>query len=233
MRRVPIEEIFYSLQGEGKTVGLPAVFVRFAGCNLRCKWCDSKYTWEIDKDKLKLIDNIIEIIKKYPIPRIIFTGGEPLLYQEAIVDIMKEFLIGKFIPFFEIETNGTISTVDKFLFENINLWNISPKSPHSQSASHYTYRTEPVLLNKIDKIVENDNDYIVKFVVGSPNDILFVDGIIVKYRIPSWKVYIMPQGQTRKEYISNAKFVWEVCERTGYRFSPRLHIEIWDNKRKV
>ena len=111
-RKYPIIEIFHSIQGEGANIGIPATFIRFAGCNLRCSWCDTKYSWEIKPEYYKLIEEIVSEVKY---PTVILTGGEPTLYnlKPLVIAIKKhiEEVLGK-DPFICIETNGTMPIPD-------------------------------------------------------------------------------------------------------------------------
>src|SRR3989338_8409922 len=88
-----LNEVFYSIQGEGLNAGVPAIFVRFGNCNLKCSWCDTKYTWHPDfRDNYE--ENLPELfknIKKYQCKHIVITGGEPMLQQDAISAIRREF----------------------------------------------------------------------------------------------------------------------------------------------
>ncbi|MDD3045772.1 MAG: 7-carboxy-7-deazaguanine synthase QueE, partial [Candidatus Delongbacteria bacterium] len=118
-----LSEIFYSLQGEGPTVGRPAIFVRLSKCNRSCKGCDSPQKDRVEEvETSSVISRIQNYLKTYPNSRIIFTGGEPLLQPTAISEIMNG-LPGQL---FDIETNGTINNQEE-LFKRFNIMVISPK----------------------------------------------------------------------------------------------------------
>ena len=85
-----ISEIFYSLQGEGTHIGKPAIFIRLSGCHLRCSWCDTKYTWELKSGSQMSTTEIIKEIKKYPCQHLVITGGEPLIQQSAIKELLQK-----------------------------------------------------------------------------------------------------------------------------------------------
>lgn len=118
-----INEIFYSIQGEGYYTGTPAIFIRFSGCNITCSFCDT-----VHQDGTLMSDGeILEEIKKYPAKHVVITGGEPgLQITSALVEMIKS--IGKFV---QIETNGTIA-----LPSNINWVTCSPKGEHKVVLDH-------------------------------------------------------------------------------------------------
>ena len=108
-------EIFYSIEGEGIEIGRLEVFVRLSGCNLRCKWCDTKYAWEEGKEMS--VDEVIKEIKKYPCKSVSITGGEPLLQREEVFELVKKLKeMGYWI---QINTNGTI--FDERIFRLVDL----------------------------------------------------------------------------------------------------------------
>lgn len=129
-----INEIFYSIQGEGFHTGTPAVFIRFSGCNLKCSFCDTRHQ---DGKNMSLYE-IINEIKKYPNARmVILTGGEPSLFiNQAIIDAIKR--AGLYIA---IETNGTHE-----LPEGIDWITLSPKSSFTGGDS------APLVLNKCNEL---------------------------------------------------------------------------------
>jgi organic radical activating enzyme len=207
-------EIFYSLQGEGPNVGYPAVFVRLAGCNVRCEMCDSKYSWEEGKDMS--VDAVIKEITKYKAmimaPGLVITGGEPLVQQDEVIELCRR--MNGLARFINIETNGTIPVSDELVrYAKII---ISPKIGNLG-----------VEVGIHPKNVRNDVYY--KFVVKNISD---VDKITEKYyMLPQDKIYIMPEGT-----VSNSQLyekLWHICKQYGWILSPRLHILVWGNVRGV
>jgi 7-carboxy-7-deazaguanine synthase len=212
-------EIFRGFQGEGETVGQPRLFIRFNECNLSCYYCDSKMTWG-KGDKQLLIEDYKELLMKYK--KWCITGGEPLLKQTEIKEIMEIY-----DPvWIEIETNGTIIP-NTYLIQSINLWNISPKRQKDMSKNE---KTTPHLL-------ENKNllkDYIVKFVVENEEDWKFVEDIKNEFNIDNNKVWIMPKSIFNKEKDDLLRIeIYNKALELGYNFTPRLHVMLFGNKRGV
>lgn len=198
-----ISEIFYSIQGEGPSAGKPAVFLRFSGCNLKCKWCDTKYAWK--KGKEMTISQIIQKIKKYPCKHLVITGGEPLLQQDklkALLSKLKGYTA-------EIETNGSLPIKISRLIEQINC---SPKLKNSGNPQ-YSLRVKPA-----------NKKVLYKFIVQKGEDLKEINAFIRKYKIPKTSVYLMPEGTSRKIILDRSKWLVEICKKEGYNFSPRLHI---------
>lgn len=205
-----ISEIFYSIQGEGFSIGKPAVFLRLGGCNLKCTWCDSKYTWEGFK-KMN-IEQVLKEVKKYPCKHLVITGGEPALQQKDLGNLfnkLKDYYI-------EIETNGSIGLkINKFI-EQINC------SPKLNSSGNPPY---PL------KVKPSKKTYY-KFVVAEKKDLKEINGYIKLNKIPKEKVYLMPEGVNKKIVQERSEWLVEKCMKEGYNFSPRLHIMLYGNKRK-
>ena len=128
-----VNEIFKSIQGEGPNFGKPAIFLRTAQCNLKCTWCDTKYTWDwknydFQKEvKEMTIDEVKDAILDLEIKHLVITGGEPLLQQDDLADLLS-FLKPDF--YVEVETNCTILP-NKMLTDLIDQWNVSPKTKNS------------------------------------------------------------------------------------------------------
>jgi len=212
--KVLINEIFHSFQGEGPMVGKPAVFVRLGGCNLRCAWCDSRFTWNPDvQDNRQMdTDEVISEIKKYDCRHLVITGGEPLLQQRQIKEIMKK-LKGYTA---ELETNGSlVCEIDEY-FTGINC------SPKLSNSGNKPYKL---------KIDPENPKVIFKFVVCSPSDLGEINEYVFKQSIPPEKVYLMPEGVTRKSQIQKIPWIIEKCRVLGYNFSLRLHIMLYENER--
>ena len=149
MNTMQINEIFKSIQGEGPHFGKPAIFLRTAQCNLKCIWCDTKYTWDWEnydfskEVKEMTIDEIKESILEFGINHLVITGGEPLLQQDDLADLLS-FLKPDF--YVEIETNCTILP-NKMLTDLVDQWNVSPKTENSGNplAVSYTHLTLPTI----------------------------------------------------------------------------------------
>ena len=211
-----ISELFESIQGEGKFQGMPAIFVRFQGCNLRCKWCDTKYSSfpEFFKGS-KGLSEALDFIKKSKLSRIVFTGGEPMLFQSEMLRIIEAF------PNFsyEIETNGTIEAKD-FLINKRVFFNISPKPPGSQVSGQFEKINKPLLLRQLLSL--NYNNFILKFVVDPEKDLNFVYNFIKRFKIKKEIIYLQPNCQSKEECLEKGKKLAEICIKEGFNFSPRL-----------
>ena len=227
------DSIFYTVQGEGITMGEPVVFLRLYGCNLHCSYCDTPYTWGKDTDlKIGLGITIItleklanDIEKLWPktndkYKRLVITGGEPLLQKIAISNLMD------LLPdwFFEIETNGTIMPTKKQL-EDCQ-FNCSPKLTNSGNGPE---RINKKVLRALDR---HDSQF--KFVVRTEKDVEEIEKDFIKpFDLDIEKVILMPEGVTVKELRKHALAVVDICLEKGYRLLDRLQINIWGKKRRV
>ena len=225
-----INEIFHSIQGEGSLAGTPSVFVRTSGCNLRCTWCDTPYTsWHAEGELISL-EKILAKIKQYTSVRhVVITGGEPFLQAEKIGTLVSK-LKEKFYHV-TIETAGTL-----YKKTNADLLSVSPKLGNSTpikrdpkiALSHERKRINYEVLRQFAQ--ENIQ---VKFVVETKKDLFEIDALVEKIGFQTNNVYLMPEGKTREEIYAKAEFVWDSCVQRGYRYSPRLHIDVWGDKRGV
>lgn len=220
--------VFFSLQGEGNTMGELSCFLRLNGCNLKCVWCDTKYTWS-DKEKIKWsckktkenIEKAWKCVNKNKTKRLVITGGEPLIQQEGIknlIKIMPEWNI-------EIETNGTILPAKEIL-KRVQI-NCSPKLNNSGNPKKLRINDEVI------KTLKNANTFF-KFVASSPSDIDEIEKeFINKFSIDINRVIIMPQGINSEEIKNNALKIVEKVKEKGYKLMGRLHCEIWGDQRRV
>jgi 7-carboxy-7-deazaguanine synthase len=227
---VKIAEIFYSLQGEGSLTGVPSVFVRTSGCNLRCTWCDTPYTsWQPEGEELAL-GQITEAVAAYRAAHVVVTGGEPMIAPEivSLTERLREARLH-----ITIETAGTV-----FAPVACDLMSISPKLRNSTpqerdngrwAAQHDRLRWQPDILRQLTGSYE----YQLKFVIATPDDMDEVEQIRGDIGAPATRVVLMPEG-TRREIVQE-RGVWlaEICKRGGYRYSPRLHIDLWGDRRGV
>lgn len=232
--RVSGDGVFYTIQGEGVTMGEPTVFLRLHVCNLRCVWCDAYYTWNPKSKEFwteskewtieETAQNIRDTwgaenpqIQK----RLVLTGGEPLLQKDQIdklIDLLPEFTI-------EIETNGTVMPTDKQL--QLCQFNCSPKLSNSLNIKQARIRPEVI------KTLATANTRF-KFVVMNNEDLDeiekdWIEGIGIS---PN-QVILMPQGVTAEEVRHNAQNIVEYAKTKGFRLMGRLQNEIWGAKRKV
>jgi 7-carboxy-7-deazaguanine synthase len=224
-----IAEIFYSIQGEGVHTGVPSVFVRVSGCNLRCTWCDTPYTsWAPEGSEMSL-DEIVREAAKYPAAaHVVITGGEPMLFP-AVVDLTKA-LAGRAIT---IETAGTV-----YQPASCDLMSISPKlansTPHEReggrfAAQHDRLRYQPEVLKRLMA----EYPYQLKFVVASPGDLTEIHKMIEDTGADPRRVLLMPEGTSADVLRERGKWLAELCKQEGFRYSPRLHVDLWGDKRGV
>ena len=209
-----VSEIFYSIQGEGVNIGQPAIFLRLAGCHLRCSWCDSKFTWERTSGKKMSTAAIVKEIRQYPSKNLIITGGEPLLQQNALKELLGKLPKSYFV---EMETSGSLKS---YLHDYIDQYNCSPKLSNSFNREI-----------RLEQLPPEKTFY--KFVVDKPEDLEEIKSFISKYRLPEKHVLLMPQGTKKRELQERSQWLIELCKQENLRFCPRLHINIWGNKRKV
>jgi 7-carboxy-7-deazaguanine synthase len=226
-----ISEIFYSVQGEGSLMGVPSVFVRTSGCNLRCSWCDTPYaSWKPEGTKMS-VNEILSEIKNYPAQHIVLTGGEPMIAKE-IHTLAAELR--------NLEKHITIETAATILPNGIvcDLASLSPKLAHStpseESAGAWSKKHEQVRLQPdVIKAWVNQCDYQLKFVINSEIDLTEIHSLLEKIdrKIPPHKILLMPEGIDIDRLKKNAFTVSETCKTYGYRYCPRLHIDLYGNKR--
>lgn len=224
-----IAEIFYSIQGEGRLVGTPSVFVRTSGCNLRCKWCDTPYTSWRPEGKEWGLGKIIDAVRKYPTPYVVVTGGEPLLAGE-IEELTRR--LKKKGCLITIETAATI-------FKSVvcDLVSMSPKlsnsTPWEREGGRFSQMHEDRRINLpvVQKFIDR-YDYQLKFVVEGKKDFAEIQGILRKLtKVDPAKVVIMAQGRTKKELRERAPWIVEMCKARGFRYTPRLQIDLYGNRR--
>jgi 7-carboxy-7-deazaguanine synthase len=225
-----IAEIFYSIQGEGSLLGIPSVFIRVSGCNLRCTWCDTPYTSWAPEGEPHTVDGIIQEVLRYPARHVVITGGEPMLFSD-VVSLSTELRgLAKHITF---ETAGTVHQPVA-----CDLMSISPKlansTPHEReggrwAARHDELRYQPAILERLMR----EYDYQLKFVIAGAEDLPEVRTIIHATHADPTRVILMPEGTTREAMQQRGPWLAELCKQEGFRYSPRLHVDLWGDKRGV
>ena len=240
-------EIFYSIQGEGVSLGQPSIFVRLSLCNLHCIWCDTDYTWnwegtqfehrrdqEAEYQKFRKEEQLIEcdteavveMVRSFPGRRLVLTGGEPMIQQEALVDLMQTLRAIDPSYWFEVETNGTL--MPEIAFDAlVDQYNVSPKLENSgnplrlrERANVYTY-------------FAGSSKAFFKFVVAEREDLEEVLAIIERYQIQRDRVLLMPEGTNPESLKARQSWLIETCKEHEFRYTDRLHIHIYGEKRGV
>jgi 7-carboxy-7-deazaguanine synthase len=227
---VKICEIFHSIQGEGKLVGVPSVFVRASGCNLRCVWCDTPYaSWDPEGEEWP-VDRIVERVASYGTQHVVLTGGEPMIMPdiEPLAHSLRER--GHHIT---IETAATV-----WKPVAVDLASLSPKlsnsTPWEREGGRFAgaHERQRINVGVIQKFIDESPDFQLKFVVSAESDLEEIDAIVKQLR--GWRpadVQLMPEGVDAQTLASRMGWIGEVCKRTGYRVSPRLHVLMYGNRR--
>lgn len=222
-----ISEVFHSIQGEGELTGVPSVFVRTSGCNLRCKWCDTMYaSWEPEGAEMS-VEEIVRQIGSLPAHHCVLTGGEPMV-AKSIHDLAAALRQRK--KHITIETAATVAPAGIAC----DLASLSPKLrnsapdqrlPEAWREKHEKLRWQPVVIREwIDRY-----PYQLKFVVTSAADVDEIQLLLseVGRSIPSVKILLMPEGTSAGDIRGLDKTLVELCKRCGYRYSNRLQIELF------
>ena len=222
-----IAELFYSLQGEGSLVGVPSFFIRTSGCNLRCAWCDTPYTsWSPEGNELTL-DQILAEVEAQACRHVVVTGGEPMIAPEIMPLTERLRRLGVHIT---IETAGTV-----FKPVACDLMSISPKLSNSTpddprwAAQHDRLRIDREVLAGLMKRYNHQ----LKFVVTAVEDLEEVRALVTQLQADPDRVILMPEGTNREILRERSIWLSEICKAEGFRFSPRLHVELYGNQRGV
>jgi 7-carboxy-7-deazaguanine synthase len=225
-----LAEIFYSIQGEGKLAGVPSVFVRASGCNLRCVWCDTPYaSWQPEGEDVS-VEQIVRDVEKFEARHVVITGGEPMIMPQ--IGELCEVLAtrGHHIT---IETAATVYSPVM-----IHLASLSPKlsnsTPTNREGDKFAANHEKQRLNigVIQQFIDSAADFQLKFVVSGQSDIDEIHDILacVKGWLPS-DVLLMPEGIDQATLSERGEWVADLCKKEGFRFCPRLQILLYGNKR--
>lgn len=220
MTSVRISEAFLSLQGEGPSAGTPANFLRLQGCDVGCRWCDTRYTWDPEGGRPAAIAEALDEARaKGAAPLLVLTGGEPLQHANA-AELLRAAL--ERWPRVEVETSGIAPP--PFSHERL-AWNVSPKLPSVTPRWADTWAHVAAFAA--------DPRTTFKLVVGDPPDESDALRLIGEHRLPRERVMLMPEGLTDEALRARARAIAEICVREGLRLSPRLHVWMWGARRGV
>jgi 7-carboxy-7-deazaguanine synthase len=225
-----IAEIFHSIQGEGLLAGVPSVFVRTSGCNLRCHWCDTPYaSWKPEGPEMS-VEQILQKVEEWNCSHVVLTGGEPMIAPDLPKLAIALRNAGKHIT---IETAATVSPAGIVC----GLASLSPKLSNSTpppekdpawAKKHEATRLQPAVIAEwIQKY-----DFQLKFVVSAEQDLMEIKDLLSRLPpAPSDRVLLMPEGIDAQSLASRASWLVEICKREGFRFCPRLQIELFGHTR--
>ena len=233
------DEPFYTIQGEGYGIGRPSIFVRFSGCNLRCKWirdgvetiCDTPYSSFKPERFVTTLDAVSNFITtQSKAKQIIVTGGEPLMWPDQVWA-----LFNRLPTEFEmtIETNGTL--LKDFSLDSSRLtFSISPKITTTES----TRESRSALAASIKKSFQSlpSTRHILKFVL---NDMMIhstadmIHEFIQQTGIPERNVYLMPEGVTSEQIDEKQTKIAEMAMMHGWNYTDRMHLRLWKGRRNT
>lgn len=226
---VPVSETFVSVQGEGKLTGVPSWFLRLAGCNLRCRWCDTPYaSWNPESTR-RTVGDLVREAAATGLRHAVLTGGEPMIFPQLVPLTRALHAAGMHLT---IETAGTVTLPGV----QCHLFSVSPKLANSTptgdprdptgawAARHERRRLNP---NAINELLAAAPDRQIKFVVTGPDDLAEIDALLADLR--GWRpedVILMPEGVAVPDPAGVA-WIIETCRQRGWRYGDRLHIRLF------
>jgi 7-carboxy-7-deazaguanine synthase len=214
---VKVSEIFYSIEGEGVEIGRLEVFVRLAGCNLRCTWCDTKYALENGKEMG--ITEIVREVRKYPCKSVSITGGEPLVQKKELQELVNQL---KALDYWiQMNTNGTI--FDEEIFKSVDLISMDCKCTSSGMKSDLN------VLEKTMKLFESKSQF--KFIISNKEDYEYAKKIVSSFLQKASRVIFQPEWNSRKFAQKIVEFVVRDSLSTKVIFQQQKII--WGTRREV
>jgi len=226
-----ISEIFYSIQGEGELTGVPSVFIRTSGCNLRCNWCDTMHaSWSPEGVEMS-VEQILAEVLKHPAQHCVLTGGEPMIAKTIRELAQTLHVAGKHVT---VETAATVppdGIACDFASLSPKLSNSAPdqRLPDVWRQKHQQLRHQPACIREWI----NHYPYQLKFVVASACDVDEIQLLLCEIGeiIPPWKVLLMPEGTSIGAIRGRDETLVDLCKRNGYRYCNRLHVELFGHAR--
>jgi 7-carboxy-7-deazaguanine synthase len=225
---VYIAETFTSLQGEGILVGMPSFFIRSSGCNLRCRWCDTPYTSWLPEGERLPVEALVGEAMVSGVRHAVVTGGEPLLQREVGDLTQRLRAAGLHVT---VETAGTRDPD----FE-CDLLSVSPKTTNSdpQGVVGRAHRRVRQDLGPLSRLLDRFPEHQLKFVVQDADDLADILELLdrLDHHQPT-RVLLMPEGRTATEAGQRGSVVAALCLEHGFRYTPRLHLDLFGGGRGV
>jgi 7-carboxy-7-deazaguanine synthase len=226
-RSLVVSEVFGpTVQGEGPSAGQRAGFVRLGRCSLNCSWCDSSFTWNwkrhdpaVELHELTT-EQVAGRVRAMDVPIVVITGGEPLLQQGALVELLQQLPDLRV----EVETNG-IHEPDSELVGHVEQFNVSPKLANSGIERGRRYKPDVL------RAFAATRKAVFKFVVCGPADFDEIDVMVAECGLAD--VWVMPEGTDSPTIVARLQQLAEPVLARGWNLTPRLHILIWGDKRGV
>jgi 7-carboxy-7-deazaguanine synthase len=223
-----IAETFTSLQGEGMLVGVPSFFIRTSGCNMRCRWCDTPYTSWLPEGDRRSVAVLVAEARASGVSHVVVTGGEPLLQRE--IGLLTNELRAEGLHT-TVETAGTIDP--EF---HCDLLSLSPKTGNSDPQGPWRERHRRLRTGHgpLRRLVERFQEHQLKFVIADGDDLRDVRAVVdAAGEIEPHRVLLMAEGRTAAEVAERASMVAALCLEHGFRYTPRLHLDLFGAGRGV
>ena len=222
-----VAETFCSLQGEGMLVGTPSYFVRTSGCNLRCRWCDTPYASWLPEGARRAVDALVGEALASGLRHAVVTGGEPLLQREVGALTRGLSAAGLHVT---VETAGTVAP--DFACDLLSL---SPKTSSSDPGGSHRGRHRRLRADRTAarRLLERFPEHQLKLVVVDADDLLEVLPLVAELGVERSRVLLMAEGRTAGEVAARAPLVAALCLEHGFRYTPRLHLDLFGGGRGV
>lgn len=229
---LPISETFLSIQGEGKLTGVPSFFIRLAGCNLRCSWCDTPYASWNPESQPQTIDDLVAAAGASGVGHIVLTGGEPLIFKQVTELTARLKAAGFHIT---IETAGTVAppVACDLISISPKLANSTPVDDPRDPSGDWARRHEERRLNPaaINALIAAAPDRQLKFVIATPADLPEIDALLAAITpVAPADILLMPEGVTAPT-ADRVRWILDTCLARGWRYCPRLHITLFGHTR--
>jgi organic radical activating enzyme len=216
-----LAEVFHSIQGEGATAGVPAVFVRLQGCSVGCAWCDTRYSWDPGGGREVDLPALLAEVAAFPCRRVVVTGGEPL-ESPAFPALLGALADRRYA--IEVETSGVLPPPAGAPAEV--QWNVSLKLGGSGVPRERRLNPEAVAAFR-------DRNAWWKFVVASPEEVGEVLRLAERFALPRERTLLQAEAVRREDLLIRSQWIVEACKAHGFRYSPRLHVLLWGARRGV